>query len=211
MDSAMPQDTKRSSRREEKRARIINAATRVFSERGYNAATMAQVARAADVGKGTLYEYFPSKEELYFNVFEHFIATVYAAATFPPGDGKSEYSAAQCLTEMNRAIVEQLEKSRDQYGLSLEFWSASASSALRERFRETFRSCYRMYGSVVEQVVIRGVANGEFRATVDSKALAMAMVGAWDAMGLQAWFDENFPMQRTAKAYMDVILAGLAA
>jgi len=47
-----------------KRRRILDAAVEVFSERGFHLATVSDVARAARVGKGTLYLYFDSKEAL---------------------------------------------------------------------------------------------------------------------------------------------------
>lgn len=44
---------------------IINAATESFSQYGYKATTMDQVAKRANVGKGTIYTFFKNKEELF--------------------------------------------------------------------------------------------------------------------------------------------------
>ncbi|HLS20346.1 MAG TPA: TetR/AcrR family transcriptional regulator [Bacillota bacterium] len=44
---------------------IINAATESFSQYGYKATTMDQVAKRANVGKGTIYTFFENKEELF--------------------------------------------------------------------------------------------------------------------------------------------------
>jgi len=48
-----------------KRRQIIDGACRVFLERGFDAASMGEIAREAAVSKGTLYVYFKSKEELF--------------------------------------------------------------------------------------------------------------------------------------------------
>jgi len=48
-----------------KRRQIIDGACRVFLERGFDAASMGEIAREAGVSKGTLYVYFKSKEELF--------------------------------------------------------------------------------------------------------------------------------------------------
>lgn len=57
-----------SSRRERKKAeareRIISAAMRIFSERNIAQTTVDEIASAADVGKGTIYNHFQSKEEI---------------------------------------------------------------------------------------------------------------------------------------------------
>ncbi|MGH9583221.1 MAG: TetR/AcrR family transcriptional regulator, partial [Bryobacteraceae bacterium] len=56
------------SRRERKKAgvrdRIISAAIGIFSERTIEQATVDEIAAAADVGKGTIYNYFQSKEDI---------------------------------------------------------------------------------------------------------------------------------------------------
>lgn len=50
--------------------RILDAALSVFSKRGYHEATMEEIAQVAGVGKGTLYRYFKSKDELYHALLE---------------------------------------------------------------------------------------------------------------------------------------------
>ncbi|MCB2154004.1 TetR/AcrR family transcriptional regulator [bacterium] len=50
---------------EKKRARIIQAATELFATEPFRKVLLSQVAAAAGVGKGTLYVYFKSKEDLY--------------------------------------------------------------------------------------------------------------------------------------------------
>lgn len=57
---------KRQHKKERKRAAIMQAATALFSECDYHLAHMDDVAARAHVGKGTLYRYFPTKDELYF-------------------------------------------------------------------------------------------------------------------------------------------------
>lgn len=51
--------------RERRKQQIIVAAKRVFSEKGFNRATMEDIAREAELSPGTLYLYFKNKEELY--------------------------------------------------------------------------------------------------------------------------------------------------
>ncbi|MBW1866568.1 MAG: TetR/AcrR family transcriptional regulator [Deltaproteobacteria bacterium] len=51
--------------KERRRQQIIVAAKRVFSDKGFNKATMEDIAREAELSPGTLYLYFKNKEELY--------------------------------------------------------------------------------------------------------------------------------------------------
>ena len=51
--------------RKARRNEIINAAVQVFAEKGYDSATLGEIAQRAEFAKGTLYHYFNSKEELF--------------------------------------------------------------------------------------------------------------------------------------------------
>ncbi|WP_089609318.1 TetR/AcrR family transcriptional regulator [Dehalobacterium formicoaceticum] len=55
---------------QDKRLRIMQAAVRVFAQKGFHRAKMEEIARTADVGKGTVYEYFPSKERLFIEMIK---------------------------------------------------------------------------------------------------------------------------------------------
>src|SRR3954451_9727501 len=60
----------RDTRSNEKRGRILEAAVKVFAERGFHTATVAEIARAAGVADGTIYLYFKSKDDLLLRLFD---------------------------------------------------------------------------------------------------------------------------------------------
>lgn len=62
--------------KEEKKARILEASIRVFAEKGLNNTKIADIAQAADIGKGTVYEYFSSKDEIFRASYWFFIGKV---------------------------------------------------------------------------------------------------------------------------------------
>ncbi|MHB8574952.1 MAG: TetR/AcrR family transcriptional regulator [Dehalococcoidia bacterium] len=57
-------------RKQRTRAAILQAAEELFSVRGYDATTMQEIATLAEVGLGTMYGYFPSKEDVLRTVLE---------------------------------------------------------------------------------------------------------------------------------------------
>jgi AcrR family transcriptional regulator len=69
----------RRRRKEARPAELLEAALTLFVEKGFAATRSEEVARAAGVSKGTLYLYFPSKEELLKAVIQHFLADEIAA------------------------------------------------------------------------------------------------------------------------------------
>ena len=56
--------------KEQKRRVIMAAAAQVFSQKGYHYSKMEEIAGVAGIGKGTIYEYFPSKLQLLQEIME---------------------------------------------------------------------------------------------------------------------------------------------
>ena len=52
--------------REKKRAEIAKVALELFTNRGYGSTSVGQIAQASGMGKGTLYEYFDTKADIFF-------------------------------------------------------------------------------------------------------------------------------------------------
>jgi AcrR family transcriptional regulator len=71
---------RRERNKQEKRTRLIAAARRLFARKGFDAATMQDIAQAADLGLGTLYLYAPSKEDLLILVSREELETHFEAA-----------------------------------------------------------------------------------------------------------------------------------
>jgi len=59
----------------ERRDHILMAALQIFTQKGYDGATIPEIARAAGVAAGTIYLYYPSKRELFIAVVKSFIIT----------------------------------------------------------------------------------------------------------------------------------------
>lgn len=63
----------------ERRQQIFDAALRVFRERGYHAASAREIARAASISKANLYHYFPSKDELLYELAAPLLSELHGA------------------------------------------------------------------------------------------------------------------------------------
>src|SRR5690242_130861 len=89
---------RRSREREERADRIRRAGAQVFSERGYEQATMEEVAERAELGKATLYYYFQNKQELFVDIVEHATDSVKRLVdeNIPAGGDPHQIAAAIC-------------------------------------------------------------------------------------------------------------------
>jgi len=195
--------------KQNKKSRIIEAAARVFATKGYKGTIIADIATEAGIGKGTIYEYFHSKEDLFFAVFEWFVhmTETEARVSISALGG----SASERLKTLNDALLRSWLDMLDMYSLVMEFWSASASSSMRQRFKQAFREGYRDFRQIVSALIRDGIEAGEFQPEVDAESVAAALVGTWDALLLQAWFDEGFDPLTTARKFMAVLMSGLTS
>jgi len=188
---------------------IVEAAAHVFAERGFRASRVADVAERAGIGKGTVYEYFRSKEELFLAVFEAFgvgSLDAVAAQLGPPPD-----SALAYIRRFADVVLPICQESLYLFPLTMEFWSAAATPEFRDRLMDEFRALYAGYRTVLAGVIRKGQSAGEIRADVDPDKMASAVFGALDALFLQAWFDPEFDAVAAGKHFVDVTLRGMAA
>jgi AcrR family transcriptional regulator len=79
------------ARREQRRSTILAAATRVFKEKGYHAASVHDIIDAAQIARGTFYLYFTSKREVFAELSSAFLALIRGSVrkiSLDPADGE---------------------------------------------------------------------------------------------------------------------------
>jgi len=193
--------------REERRRALAAAAAEVFTEKGFAGTRIADVAERAGVGKGTVYEYFRSKEELFFAVFEAMTREEMARLG---AELDRDAPSLDRLAAMVRSMVSDAVAQVELYGLTLEFWSGCTNEAFGEQLRTEFSALYQGFRAHVAAIVRQGQEAGELRPEVDPEGLAASVVGAIDALGLQYWIDRGVDATAAAEALLEVLSAGLA-
>ncbi|HSS60926.1 MAG TPA: helix-turn-helix domain-containing protein [Candidatus Limnocylindrales bacterium] len=77
----------RERKKQQTREHIFEAARKLFAERGFDSVTVAEIARAADVSEVTVYNYFPTKEDLFYGGMQFFEEDlIEAVRTRRPGE-----------------------------------------------------------------------------------------------------------------------------
>jgi len=200
------------SNQETKKEQIIFAAMNLFAKKGFAKTSMADIAIEAGIGKGTTYEYFKGKDQLFFATFQWFVEQSEKDADLSfkelaPKNGSDK------IRVFSKSILNSIKESEEFYPLVLEFWAATSSSVYRDKMKQSFKDLYKRIGDILVAIIKEGVENNEFDPGIDIDSVVPGIVGAWDAIGLQAWFydgpDDGFNMEKTMKSFTDLIIRGL--
>jgi AcrR family transcriptional regulator len=155
------------ARKADKRESLLFAARALVGEGGFAAASMAAVADRAGVAIGTVYRYFPSKADLFAEVFRLASSReveVMAAAASGPGSPRD-----RAIVAIDRWASRALEGRTLAYALIAEPTMPEVE-AERLRFR-------RAYADVLSDLIAEGSRDGSFRVR-DVRLAAAAVVGA---------------------------------
>jgi AcrR family transcriptional regulator len=137
----------RSERRARTRAQLLSAAARVYARRGFDGATLDEVAEEAGFTKGAVYDHFGSKENLLFALLDEHLSAQIAEqiVLFDPGKAAAERPRAGADRWMK-----ELEEDPDAFRLFVEAWlHGQRDEELRSRVAagmEAWRATSRAFG-----------------------------------------------------------------
>src|SRR5438105_4630294 len=121
----------RERKKQQTRQQIFDTASRLFLERGFDAVTVAAIARAADVSEVTVFNYFPTKEDLFYGGMQFFEEQlIEAVRNRSSGESATMAFRRSLLSGADRLALKQ---SADAILAAARIISASPSLAARER------------------------------------------------------------------------------
>jgi AcrR family transcriptional regulator len=174
----------RERKKQRTRQAIAEAALRLFVERGFEQVTVAEVAAAAEVAEKTVFNYFPTKEDLFFADAAAMDSRVIVDAIRERAPGESALDAFRRLLTLNDApAVEARTEAEDgqadrptpahvQFRMHQQaMWVLQQSPALRAHLRELFA---QLEASIAELLAEETDARPE---SVEPKVAAAALVG----------------------------------
>ncbi|MBD3853149.1 MAG: TetR/AcrR family transcriptional regulator [Acidobacteria bacterium] len=192
--------------RGDKRLRLVTAATAVFAETGYASTRVADIAERAGVGKGTVYEYFSSKEELLFAVFESINADISSRMNDALAAGGS---SEEQLHNLLRLGAEVISEQVDLQPVILDFWAASRGKDFEETYRRAVVASYSLFRNLVSDFIREEQNRGGFKTSVDAESLAAVVVATVDGLGIQLFFDRSINPNRITEAFASLLYESL--
>jgi TetR/AcrR family fatty acid metabolism transcriptional regulator len=189
---------------DEKRRRILQAAVKVFAQRGYHRAKVAEIARHAAVADGTIYLYFRNKEDILVSLFNGVMDEHLQHA-------REELAAVQGAPARLQAVARHhlrvLGGNRD---LAVVFQVELRQST---QFMERFTASWLQdYFALVGEVIVQGQQEGTLRPDLPRKLATKAFFGALDEL-VTSWIvgGKDYDLSRLAAPLVDLFLHGAAA
>ena len=187
-----------------RRQEILLAAGRVFLKKGFRLATMEDIASAAEVGVGTLYHYFRSKEHLFASLLLESTQMLHdrlraaAAKPLPPQLG---------LLAINRAYVDYYSEFPEYFRIQMFFQYDFETGAEFAKERKKIQRLARANFELLAEKLRAGQAIGAYRPDVDPMTGAFALWASYNGIFLAA---TNSMLLELAELSVEQLLATAA-
>lgn len=199
-----PRRLRRNEQKAATRARLLDAATRVFARKGYHAASLEQVAEEAGFSKGAVYSNFASKQELFSVLLaERCQGSLLTVTTGASGSG----ALADRLDRIGRAVLERCERDRDWTLLFIEAWAHAARTPGLGQFAEVYQQARgAVAGLIGAQASRLGV-----ELPIPAELLASLCIAVTEGLALQSLVDPGRVPPEAAGGALRLLLAALVA
>lgn len=153
---------------------ILDAAEALFVQRAYADVSMRDIAEAAEVTTGALYHYFPSKEQLYYEMMQAYLGHVRQASlqAVPPNGGCR--ARLRLLTRVFLALPPEQRSLMNLVRRDINVFKGHTRQGLVRAYQATVPD-------LVEAVVRDGIRSGELKRR-DARWLAWAFVAIVETM-----------------------------
>ena len=195
--------------KEQRRLEIALAALEVFAREGFETTSISQIAKAIGIGKGTVYEYFPSKEALIGAAARAWVASLEAGIS-PHLDATLDPEAQ--LRSLFEATTRSFLEAPHLVRLFLEVLQVGLRNPALQSQLGGPREISRPVRDAIEAILRRGVEQGVFLPEVVARAPALAinMVAFVDGLGMHYIASPGFfDLHAQVDLYLEGVLSGL--
>jgi AcrR family transcriptional regulator len=197
--------TRREKERSRRRKQILTAARSVFSRKGYHNATLDDIARKAELGKGTIYWYFSGKGELFMAVLRSVAEEGFKRAQ------RAAEKARSCRSRIEAIAREQLKHfERNQFLIRiLSSEPVFATQQMKSEMNRFVSERQKLDCELIEGVLKEGMNNGEIK-RVDVRRMSGMLLGIFHSSVYYWLFEGIKPRpEEDARMMCKIIFEGL--
>jgi len=187
--------------KEQKREDILDAAIRVFAEKGFHSSRISDIAREAGVAEGTIYLYFRNKDDLLLSVFSKRVGDFVE-------DVRRAVATKSTPQEKLRTIVDKhFERLESDLPLAqvIQIELRACSAFMRGGVSPELKS----YLETIEEVLEEGKAQEVFRADLNVKVASKAFFGMMDEVATVWVLRRKKPLTEMAGEIFSIFYQGI--
>ncbi len=175
--------------KEAKKMEILHAAMHVFAKKGVVKTKMIDIATVAGVGKGTIYEYFRSKEEIFLSAFTYFFRTMESMVS--DALSKEDDPLKQLELIMTISLDAFMHIGDEFADIMMDFWA----EGIRNKNNVVLdaidlKGLYANYREVIQHILEKGIKEGVLK-PMDTESTASVFIAAFDGIMLQWIMDRK--------------------
>ena len=177
--------TTQEQRSEETRTRLLEAAETLFAQAGYDGVSVAAICQTAGVSKGAFYHHFASKQVLFLQLLDRWLAETDPQRLMRGEDTTPVPERLQAMTTLLGPI---LTTAGQQLPIYLEFWTRAARDP---QVGQAMAEPYRRYRDYFASMIQAGIAEGSLQpmnpetgaSVIVALAVGMLIQGLFDPQG----------------------------
>ncbi|MCX5839904.1 MAG: TetR/AcrR family transcriptional regulator [Deltaproteobacteria bacterium] len=204
-------EDRRKREKDQRRSAILNAARKLFFEKGFRHVTVENIARKAELSKGSIYIYFRSKEEIYTQILLNDIDKFNKKSSLIFQNGKS---AAELVMDFAFIYVDFFLNDRELFRIMMTFMLHTEDMNLAETVNQHIIEVTNNTVKIIETILQQGIEKGEFPSDINLRLSRNAMWGLLNGIislhlftGKEANKEER--IRSAVKASLDIFINGL--
>ena len=203
-------DERKKKEKEIRRNDIIEAAEKVFFTKGYQTATMDDVAKEAEFSKRTVYVYFNSKEQLYFKIMIRGFRLLLAMFDEEAKDLKEE-NALERIRKMGMILYQFSKEHSDYFSAIMEYENGELDfgNGIPDESREECYAIGEKAFGYLKEAVKDGIEDGTFRAAPDAVSTALILwsciVGVFNTAKRKSQYIKNYHQKDPDKLVVEAL------
>ncbi len=194
--------------KEAKKMEILHAAMQVFAQKGVVKTKIIDIATTAGVGKGTIYEYFRSKEEIFTSAYTYFCQTMESMVQEALSKEDDPLKQLELILTISLDAFRHI--GEEFADIMMEFWAEGIRNKNLEILDAiNLKGVYSNYRKMIQQILKKGIEKGMFN-PMDTKLTASILIGALDGIMLQWIMDRKaINLRKVPAVILDGFIEGI--
>lgn len=193
--------------KEQRRSEIARASIQVFAQKGFENATIQDIADAAGIGKGTVYQYFDRKEEILLQVaaeiFEEMENEIRAL-------GESDMPVEEKIRALFSQFMVIADTMESFFLVYLEIWQIYMRAQRYGISMFVMNDMLIEYRKFLADIIEKGKEEGIFRDDIDSMSLSIFLIASLDGVAFHYYINrKSMDIKKVCNDFLDSFLRGI--